>query len=42
MSVDDISVQGRSATGVRVMTPDEDRHVVALSRVPVSEFDDEE
>ena len=42
MSVDDISIQGRSATGVRVMTPDEDQHVVALSRVPVSEFDDEE
>ena len=42
MNVDDISVQGRSATGVRVMTPDEDQHVVALSRVPVSEFDDEE
>lgn len=42
MNVDDISIQGRSATGVRVMTPDEDQHVVALSRVPVSEFDDEE
>ena len=42
MNVDDISVQGRSATGVRVMTPDEDQHVVALSRVPVSEFDEEE
>jgi len=42
MSADDISIQGRSATGVRVMTPDEDQHVVALSRVPVSEFDDEE
>ena len=42
MNVDDISIQGRSATGVRVMTPDEDQHVVALSRVPVSEFDEEE
>ena len=42
MSVDDISIQGRSATGVRVMTPDEDQHVVALSRVPFSEFDDDE
>ena len=42
MNVNDISIQGRSATGVRVMTPDEDQHVVALSRVPVSEFDDEE
>lgn len=42
MSADDISIQGRSATGVRVMTPDENQHVVALSRVPVSEFDDEE
>ena len=42
MSVDDISIQGRSATGVRVMTPDEDQHVVALSRVPISEFDEEE
>lgn len=42
MSADDISIQGRSATGVRVMTPDEDQHVVALSRVPVSEFDNEE
>ena len=42
MSADDISIQGRSATGVRVMTPDEDQHVVALSSVPVSEFDDEE
>ena len=41
MNVDDISIQGRSATGVRVMTPDEDQHVVALSRVPFSEFDDE-
>ena len=42
MNVDDISIQGRSATGVRVMTPDEDQHVVALSRVPVSDFDEEE
>ena len=42
MNVDDISIQGRSATGVRVMTPDEDQQVVALSRVPISEFDEEE
>ena len=42
MSVDDISIQGRSATGVRVMTPDDNQHVVALSRVPVSDFDEEE
>jgi len=42
MNVDDISIQGRSATGVRVMTPDEDQHVVALSRVPVTDFDEEE
>ena len=42
MNVDDISIQGRSATGVRVMTPDEDQRVVALSRVPVTDFDDEE
>ena len=42
MSVDDISIQGRAATGVRIMTPDEDQHVVALSRVPFSEFDDDE
>ncbi len=41
MNVDDISIQGRSATGVRIMTPDEDQQVVALSRVPVSDFDEE-
>jgi len=40
MNVDDISIQGRSATGVRIMTPDEDQQVVALSRVPVSDFDE--
>ncbi len=42
MNVDDISIQGRSATGVRVMTPDDDQHVVALSQVPVTDFDEEE
>jgi DNA gyrase subunit A len=32
--VAEISIQGRTATGVRVMSPDEGQHVAALSRAP--------
>jgi DNA gyrase subunit A len=35
MPVTEISVQGRDATGVRVMTPDAGHQVAAISRVPV-------
>ena len=34
MPVADISVQGRDATGVRVMTPDDAHEVAAVSVVP--------
>jgi DNA gyrase subunit A len=39
MEVSDISVQGRDATGVRVMNLDDETHVVAVARV--EEADDE-
>jgi DNA gyrase subunit A len=42
MSVSDISLQGRSATGVRVMNPDDGQHVVALSRVPAEDMSEDE
>jgi len=41
MSVSDISVQGRDATGVRVMNLDENTRVVAVARVAERDVDDD-
>ena len=40
-AVNDISIQGRSATGVRVMNVNDGHHVAAVARVLASEEDDE-
>ncbi len=40
-AVDDISVQGRSASGVRVMNVNDGHHVAAVARVLASEEDEE-
>ena len=40
-AVDDISVQGRSASGVRVMNVNDGHHVAAVARVLASDEDDE-
>ena len=45
MPASDISLQGRSASGVRIMTVQEGRQIAAVAPVPVSEddvFDDDE
>jgi DNA gyrase subunit A len=42
LPVSGISVQGRDATGVRVMNLDEDTRVVAAARAPVSDDDEDE
>ena len=39
-AVDDISVQGRSASGVRVMNVNDGHHVAAVARVLASEDDE--
>jgi len=41
MPASDISVQGRDATGVRVMSPGDDQEVVAVSPAPRDELSDE-
>lgn len=41
MPASDISIQGRDATGVRVMSPGENQHVVAVSPAPSEDFNDE-
>ena len=41
LPVDGISIQGRDATGVRVMNLDDDTRVVAAARVPADEATDE-
>ena len=41
MPASDISIQGRDATGVRVMSPGDDQEVVAVSPVPHDEISDE-
>ena len=41
-AVDDISVQGRSASGVRVMNVNDGHHVAAVARVLASEEDDDD
>jgi DNA gyrase/topoisomerase IV subunit A len=41
MPATDISVQGRDATGVRVMSPGDGQEVAAVSPVPAGEPDEE-
>ena len=41
MPASDISVQGRDATGVRIMSPGESQEVVAVSPVPRESFGEE-
>jgi hypothetical protein len=41
MPASDISVQGRDATGVRVMSPGSGQQVAAVSPAPAENLDDE-